>query len=69
MKIQEGQYILYAECSSHEEAIMLANVKFHQGWKVVVMPFPTSFELVDSGEEVTIPVPVVWSFIMYRYQG
>lgn len=66
MKIQEGEHILYAECSSHEQAIMLANMKFHQGWEVVVMPWPTAFEEVDRGEETTFPVPTVWSLLMHR---
>ena len=66
MKIEEGAHILYAECSSHEQAVMLANVKFHQGWEVVIMPFPTVFEQFETGEETSIPVATVWSLLMHR---
>lgn len=63
---REGQYILFAELSTREDAALYMSFKLLTGWEIVSLPFPSNFETVDSGEETTEAHPRTWCVIMHR---
>ncbi len=67
MKVQEGEFIMYAECESTDDMMLLANVRYEQGWRFLTKPFPSRYELIDTGEETTVGQPTVWTLVMHRF--
>lgn len=66
MTVRESSHLLIAEMESASDVYMLMNFKLHMGWEVLTLPFPTNFELVDSGEETTEAQPRTWCVILHR---
>ena len=66
MTLTEGPHLLFAEVDTEYDALMLLNLKLHMGWEILSLPFPTNYELVDSGEETTEAHPRTWCIIMHR---
>lgn len=63
---KEGRYILFAELDNREDAALYMSFKLLTGWEIVSLPFPSNFEMVDSGEETTEAHPRTWCVIMHR---
>ena len=66
MIVQEGTHLLYVEMESPSDLHTLMNFKLCMGWEILTLPFPTNFEMVDSGEETTEAHPRTWCVILHR---
>lgn len=51
----------------YEDVEAIIEFKRYDNWNVLIDPFVTKQEMVDSGEETTRAVSTEWTFVMHRF--
>ena len=67
----EERLTLYGQCSTVREVEEFIHFKAFDGWKVLVLPFPTEFKYVNientNGVTGRIPIPCEWGFVLHKF--
>ena len=59
-------WIQVHKTNSYELALQCMSSFVEQGWKVMVPIFVTQVEMIELQEEMVVPNPVEWTFVMFK---
>lgn len=71
MTANEERRTLYGQCNTIAEAEEFIHFKAFDHWKVLIQPFPVSFNRIPiqtlNGVTGYVPVPCEWGFVLHKF--